>query len=236
MKIFIYGLMLLMSLGGYCQAAESTDSHQDAKTETAAFGLGALLGGLVGGPPGAIVGAVGSTLFANQQNTKKQELVTLKTRLEQRDVEFFKLRQQFIAIQSEYENNLQQVNLKQERSAGRLSKGVSYSVYFRTNESVPDARLQPHFADLVALIRDMPTVKVILEGYADRRGNEQYNMTLSKARVNSIRDELVHAGLPSNRIILHAHGESDAKQNIKDYEGLVFDRRVDLKLTVSDEV
>jgi outer membrane protein OmpA-like peptidoglycan-associated protein len=59
-------------------------------------------------------------------------------------------------------------------------------------------------------------------------------MVLSKSRAQSVRKSLIEAGVPASRIYSHAHGEANAIN--KDREGLIFDRRVDIHLTIDTEV
>lgn len=55
---------------------------------------------------------------------------------------------------------------------------------------------------------DEPWDALILRGYADSRGDAEYNAELSQARVQAVRGALVEMGLPERMIFTEAYGES----------------------------
>jgi outer membrane protein OmpA-like peptidoglycan-associated protein len=57
-----------------------------------------------------------------------------------------------------------------------------------------------------ALVRD-PGHSVIVEGHADSRGSESYNLALSQRRADAVRAELVYAGVPAERVVARGMGE-----------------------------
>jgi outer membrane protein OmpA-like peptidoglycan-associated protein len=52
-----------------------------------------------------------------------------------------------------------------------------------------------------------PGQTVIVEGHADSRGSESYNMALSQRRADAVRAELVAGGVPPNQIVARGMGE-----------------------------
>jgi outer membrane protein OmpA-like peptidoglycan-associated protein len=52
-----------------------------------------------------------------------------------------------------------------------------------------------------------PGQTVIVEGHADSRGSESYNMALSQRRADTVRAELVAGGVPPNQIVARGMGE-----------------------------
>lgn len=233
----IYMVLLLTSV---LHSAGVVAADSDSTTtihETAGFGIGALIGGLIAGPPGAVIGAAGGTWYGNHNAKKDVQVTTLQQQLHEKNIEFVKLQQEFSNAQFAWAENQRKVALdKQQSSLKKLSDNISFSVYFRTDDSGLDPTLTPHIRDLVNLILGSPGIKVQLEAHADRRGQPEYNMKLSRARANSVRAELISAGLPANRIQSHAYGESHAHSAAGDIEGYLFDRRVDLLLTLDSEI
>ncbi len=86
------------------------------------------------------------------------------------------------------------------------------------------------------MIRQFPEISVQLEGHADRRGTNTHNMKLSQKRIKEVQSEMVNAGLPEQRIQVHAYGETQAIATNGDSEGYIFDRRVTIHLTLDTEV
>jgi outer membrane protein OmpA-like peptidoglycan-associated protein len=60
------------------------------------------------------------------------------------------------------------------------------------------------------------------------RGTQKYNDALSTARAESVRDALVRAGMPAERIVLTSEGSADATATDQDADGMALDRRVAL--------
>ena len=73
---------------------------------------------------------------------------------------------------------------------------------------------------------------VQLDGFADERGNADYNQQLSGKRAEHVKNVLIMGGVSPTRIKIAAHGESPATdENIDSY---AFERRVSLTLYIED--
>lgn len=64
---------------------------------------------------------------------------------------------------------------------------------------------------LAAFLKENPTYRVEIEGFADPRGAQGYNLKLSTRRVEGVRDALIAAGVPKSRILAGAYGELNPK-------------------------
>lgn len=229
-------LLLTSVLHSAFVVAGDTDSVTTTR-ETAGFGIGALIGGLIAGPPGAVIGAAGGTIYGHHNAEKENKVLTLQQQLHEKNIEYARLQQDFANARYTWAENLKKAAFDKRRaSLEKLTDHISFTVYFRTNDARLEPQLFPHIRDLVNLIHDTPEIRVQLDGYADQRGSSKYNLKLSRARADSVRAELVRAGLPANRIISNAHGESLAHSATGDIEGYIFDRRVDLLLTLNSEI
>jgi peptidoglycan-associated lipoprotein len=97
---------------------------------------------------------------------------------------------------------------------------------------VNKAGLRPSDADrvleLAAYLKQNPTFRVELEGFADPRGSDAYNMKLSMRRVNAVRDALIAAGVQKERILIGAYGELNLKCTQNAEECYQQDRRVEM--------
>jgi peptidoglycan-associated lipoprotein len=62
-------------------------------------------------------------------------------------------------------------------------------------------------ADVQTYLRQNTGAELAIEGFADPRGTDRYNLRLSERRVQAVRDALVSAGVSSNRIRIGAQGE-----------------------------
>jgi peptidoglycan-associated lipoprotein len=59
----------------------------------------------------------------------------------------------------------------------------------------------------VEWLKRWPTTKVMVEGHADSRGTNEYNLALGERRADSVRDYLVSLGIPVDRVTIVSKGE-----------------------------
>ena len=55
-------------------------------------------------------------------------------------------------------------------------------------------------AEIATYMSQNPTARLGIDGYTDSRGSSQYNLPLSQRRVATVRDALIQAGVPADRI------------------------------------
>ena len=67
---------------------------------------------------------------------------------------------------------------------------------------------------------------VIIEGHADPRGTQAYNMQLSGERAAAVRAKLIEMGVPSERIVVTLYGENGPRRDT-----FADDRRVTVRAT-----
>jgi peptidoglycan-associated lipoprotein len=73
----------------------------------------------------------------------------------------------------------------------------------------PDAvsTLQADSTELRDILKNYPDYKLVIEGHADERGSEEYNLGLGDARAVSAKDYLVQVGIPSQQISVVSYGK-----------------------------
>jgi len=241
-QIIFTGLLLLSTVV-YADAEKHFQDRKYMDNEGVGFGIGAIIGGLIAGPPGVVIGATGGSIFGNHKSKRDDAYASLEKILQQKNNELALLQNQLAQStaqnrspeRAQTERSLRKVYLENKHSSLKtLGNGLSLSVFFRTNDAVIDNTLSPHLRELANLINEYPELKIQLFAHADHRGQPDYNMALSKSRAQSVRQSLIEAGVSGSRIFSHAHGETNAIN--KELEGLIFDRRVDIRLTVDTEV
>jgi outer membrane protein OmpA-like peptidoglycan-associated protein len=99
---------------------------------------------------------------------------------------------------------------------------------FDTDKSDIRSSETTKIADIAAYLQKNPPVQVGIDGYADPRGTDGYNQGLSERRVNAIRDALVTAGVPSDKIHTGAFGEQRLLCNASTETCWQSDRRVEV--------
>jgi peptidoglycan-associated lipoprotein len=89
---------------------------------------------------------------------------------------------------------------------GRIS-----DAYFDYDKSAlrPDAMstLQKDSTELRDILKEYPGYKLVIEGYADERGSEEYNLGLGDARAQSAKSYLVQIGIPGDQLSVVSFGK-----------------------------
>jgi len=103
-----------------------------------------------------------------------------------------------------------------------------------------DRTVRPEFLselnETVRILNDNPTLSVLIEGYADAVGSESFNLRLSRARAEAVRDYLVASGIAADRLRVVGRGEIEplapnARDDGSDNpEGRAVNRRVELSV------
>ena len=88
-----------------------------------------------------------------------------------------------------------------------VTVGDLKTVYFALDSySLDDAAHAVLDAD-AKLLRDNPGMNVRIEGNCDERGTVEYNISLGQKRADAVRDYLVAAGVPANRLATISYGK-----------------------------
>jgi outer membrane protein OmpA-like peptidoglycan-associated protein len=101
-------------------------------------------------------------------------------------------------------------------------------ILFDTDKSDIRSNEMSKITDIAAHAKQNAPMQVSIGGYADPRGTDQHNQGLSERRVNAIRDALVKAGVPSDKIQTSAFGEQKLQCNEFTEACWQRDRRVDV--------
>jgi peptidoglycan-associated lipoprotein len=83
---------------------------------------------------------------------------------------------------------------------------------------------------LGALAASLPQAQICVAGYADPRGSAAYNDELSLRRAANVAAVLTSAGVPRERILIEAHGKSEAANADGDLDVYALERRVTVRL------
>jgi peptidoglycan-associated lipoprotein len=67
--------------------------------------------------------------------------------------------------------------------------------------------LQADSTELRDILKDYPDYKLIIQGYADERGSDEYNMGLGDARAQSAKAYLVQVGIPAQQLSVVSYGK-----------------------------
>ena len=81
-------------------------------------------------------------------------------------------------------------------------------IYFAYNSSTVETVSYEELDKVIALMRDYPKWKLIIESHSDMRGKDSYNLLLSNKRAESSKKYMLEKGVEPGRIICKGFGET----------------------------
>jgi len=219
----IIATVATLALGTQTAFAEST------KEEGIGVGSGAVIGAFVGGPVGLIIGAAIGGIFGDSFGNKSERIESLEISLEYSEESVAKLERGVNELSGEIE---QLQNIANPELVSLMQAGIDMDLLFRTDEFALTDTTGDRLTQMAASLARMPGVRIKLDGFADERGDETYNHTLSEKRVEFVRNLFISAGVHPTRISTSAHGESVAQA--PDVDSYALERRVSVKLFIDN--
>jgi outer membrane protein OmpA-like peptidoglycan-associated protein len=160
----------------------------DGKRSSAGFLGGAMVGAAAGGPIGMVVGATVGGLMGERSQKKNDALLAHRA-------EAASLGAKVEALNGSLHNI--------EGKAGQ----VGSTVQFRTGETNVRDNDKARLAKLGALVAGLDDIRVHVSGFADSRGGDELNQSLSQERAEMVARELEKAGVPKDRMTVEGMGE-----------------------------
>jgi len=205
-----------------------TVSHSASKQENIGVVSGLAVGAVAGGPVGAIVGAAAGAWLGDRYHKQLVARKELATGLDKSEKDRTRLAQNV----TELNGTLAQSQERGEQLDLALSHTdeLQTDVSFRTNDDSIQTQAMSPLLKLGALAAALPDAKVRVSGYADPRGSTAVNEALSKRRAEAVAAVLASAGVSPDRLIVEAHGKTEAMSVEGDTDGYAFDRRVSVRI------
>lgn len=213
--------------------AASADDRAD-RWGVGGVGAGATAGALIAGPPGLVLGsAIGG--FIGERMGRANTASDLETQLSIANSDLDLLRASLGHAQRELEVVRTDLADRDQRIAEledsrRVTMALDTDVLFRTGSSGLEPAADLRMDNLARVMHANPDLTLRLDGYADPRGTDDFNMDLSRDRAVAVRDALVARGVPKERIDTHAHGDQEAGSANGDLDAYALERRVRVRL------
>ena len=81
--------------------------------------------------------------------------------------------------------------------------------YFLNDSTELTAESKSHIPEVLSLVNKREFYEISIIGHTDTTGSDEYNMKLSSARAESVRDALLSHGIRSAKMELRYHGKRD---------------------------
>jgi outer membrane protein OmpA-like peptidoglycan-associated protein len=113
-----------------------------------------------------------------------------------------------------------------DRPAAAVSQNQKFlatnAIFFDTSIDKTHRRDKVRVDAVYGYLKQNPNLKVNIVGYADKRGNEEFNRSLSLRRAQGVMSQLTRRGINADRMKIEARGETRL-------ENLPFSRRVEFE-------
>jgi outer membrane protein OmpA-like peptidoglycan-associated protein len=227
MKTSIFALVATALITHTAVAAEPEITSSG---EGPGVAIGTIAGAVLGGPVGFVVGGGLGGWLSNKLHRERKTKEAYAARYQEADA----LASSLEAIVASNENEIERMRFamteQQDEYRDALRQALAVEVFFRTGDAGLDEQVAGRIGELGALMREHEDFVIVVEGHADPRGDDAYNEQLSAERAAAVREALMRAGLPGDRITTRAAGERDSAAAEGDLDGMALERRVNLNV------
>ncbi len=105
---------------------------------------------------------------------------------------------------------------------------IALYINFETGKAAIQPASEPIIAQIAAMLKQNPALKVSVEGHTDNVGGLQSNQTLSESRANAVKNALVAAGIDATRLKYKGWGQTKPIADNATEEGKAKNRRVEV--------
>jgi outer membrane protein OmpA-like peptidoglycan-associated protein len=229
-RTLAFGTALVAAAATLPAWADDTNKPPNTGSKQSDIGVvtGITVGALAAGPFGAVAGAAAGALLGDRYHRQAQTSAQLTDTLDKSEAERARLAENVARL----DNSLAQARADGERLDQTLERTdeVGLDVSFRTDDDSVLAQSMSPLLKLGALVASMPQARVRIDGYADSRGSDAWNDALSLRRAQSVAAVLAAAGVPSERLVLAAHGKQQAAPLDDDLDTYALERKVTVRL------
>jgi outer membrane protein OmpA-like peptidoglycan-associated protein len=109
-------------------------------------------------------------------------------------------------------------------------KELARTVYFNTGKATFTPETVGRLDMAYSILKEYPNSKFKVEGYTDSTGSEAFNLKLSDARANAVKNYLVSKGFPAANLTAEGFGEANPIESNNTASGRAVNRRVEIKL------
>jgi sortase system peptidoglycan-associated protein len=234
-------LFSLVSVPALADTEKATYGDNPSSQETTGFFTGVALGALAGGPPGAIVGGALGAVFGDGWHAR-QEVRSLQVDLVQSQQALNELTEKSASLQRKYQLALGDLDSMRSEKPRLFNVALTpeeitsccdntaLSLHFRSGSSEIEPQYAEQLTSMAKIAGLLGTSRIEIEGYADRNGDGEMNLNLSKQRSNSVKAFFNRMGVQNSEITTVAYGETQPLQPSQSFESDFFDRRVIVRL------
>lgn len=124
---------------------------------------------------------------------------------------------------------LQNTGVSVTREGDQIHLNMPGNILFESNS----AQLTQGFdvlSSVAAVLKEFDDNYAMVTGHTDNMGSSSYNLQLSQARAEAVKNYLISQGAPANRLLSQGVGESDPIASNNNEQGRALNRRVEITI------
>ena len=217
-KFVVLALSAAVLLTG-CEAYNNTNKAQRGAVVGAAGGalLGAILGNNVGNGQNSELGAVLGTVVGGAAGAVIGHQMDKQAKKIEEEIPGADVKRVDEGIVVTFDEN-------------------NGGVYFDTNKYNINEKSKETLNKLIAVLKEYPETNVVVAGYTDSVGKDEYNMGLSKRRAQSVTNYFTSNGLAASRFTTKWFGEQNPVADNGTPEGRAKNRRVNIAIIPNEKM
>jgi len=224
-QLIASGLILAATLSPLSLAAETPEQPAPSAKKGAVMASSILGGAALAGPIGALVGMIGGAFMVNDVEKADQldevtiEMAATAEALDSANQRVGDLQEQLLLA-----------GYQQRKLEDMALTSLEFQILFHTgaDELTPSAAKRLH--ELAVFLKDNPELQILVQGYADPRGTDEYNNVLSLHRALNVKQALVQQGVELERIQYNAYGADQSMAGKGDLDAYAAERRVSIEI------
>ena len=107
---------------------------------------------------------------------------------------------------------------------------ISEVISFDSSNAELSHEIQPALRSVAKVLKEYPSSKIKVSGFADSSGKFASNVKLSKDRASSVADYIKNQGIPDSRVEVYAYGIQEPLCSNDTTQGRACNRRVELEI------
>ena len=102
------------------------------------------------------------------------------------------------------------------------------NVFFEFNTWMLKTESHKELDNLVKLLKQNPSLKIEIGGHTDNIGGDEYNISLSEKRANSVANYLIENGIDANKLVCKGYGSTKPISDNDTEQGRSLNRRTEI--------
>mgnify|MGYP001157465509 CR=1 FL=1 len=163
------------------------------------------------------------------EQDKLAALAAEQARAEQAERELARLRAENEKSKAELTATLSRLAKVREDSRGVIVT-LPGNIYFNFNKADVKPAMQMQLTKIAKALAAVPDQTLLIEGHTDSIGSNEYNLSLSESRAQSVQQILLDGGIAAERMEIKGYGESKPIADNATPSGQAQNRRVEIVL------